>query len=907
MHNFIICKLVGRLVFRDTMRGFAMASTRTGNGRVIFHRSGTMTIVVVLLIFAVACIKGADPVDVDRISVKWELITNFTDSADVFNAKFTLTNNSDQLLSSNWNLFFNMAPRPVLPNREPQAAVLHHINGDWYRLTPNRDFTLEPGKSIEIMYRGTEAVIKNSDRPLGLYFVFYDGEKEKQIVEVSDYSFAPFSQVTQVNRRKDDMVPVPTPDWLYAEYQKISQVKEDKLPPLLPTPEKVVRGVGYFGISASTKIYTDTAFSGEAAFLQARLEEMSDVRIELEVGVPSSSEGNIISIQRDKAFRGGEEEAYRLTITPRRITITANAAAGAFYGIQSLRMLFAPEVYRKDGAPLRVPSLSIDDTPRFGFRSVHIDVSRNFQTKESIKRMIDLYSLYKINRLLLYTTEDEGWRLEIDGLPELTETGAQRQHCTSMNDAVLHPAYGSGPFAGKEGTYGHGFYTRDDFIEILRYAQERHIRIIPEVNFPGHARAAIKAMEARYLRLMKEGKPAEAEEYRLIDPEDRSVYLSAQGYKDNVVCVARESVFHFYEKVVDEIAKMYAQAGLPLEEFHTGGDEVPEGAWSQSPMAAALLKDHPEIKDPRNLQMWFFQELVRRLRSRNLQLHGWEEVALVKAGDGSYHPNNALATENIIPYIWNNMFDPDLSYRLANAGFKIVLCNVSNFYFDLAYDKDPNEPGLYWAGFVDERDAWGFAPFDLAKTSTRDAMGRKLDLAYVSGDAPDAIVIEPLKESARSNILGVEAQLWSETVKGREMMEYYVLPKLIGFAESAWAQPRGWETIESKEARERAMSAEWNVFATMLGRRELPRMGYLNGGYGYRVPVPGAVVDRGVLKANAAYPGLEIRYTSDGSEPTRESRLYTGDAPVTTEVTLRCFDSAGRGSRSVKAGSSAIE
>ncbi|MGC3946530.1 MAG: carbohydate-binding domain-containing protein [Chryseolinea sp.] len=204
------------------------------------------TFVSAALVIAVVGCKKETTFPADKIAVKWELITNFTDSTDVFNARFVLTNNSEEELPSNWNLFFSMAPRPILKNKEPQPAIVHHINGDWYKLTPGQDFVLEPGKSIEITYRGTEAVIKNTDRPLGLYFVFYDGATEKQITEVSDYTLVPFSQATQVNRRDDDQTPVPTPDWLYKDYQSVQAVADNKLSPVIPTPAKTKRGVGYF-------------------------------------------------------------------------------------------------------------------------------------------------------------------------------------------------------------------------------------------------------------------------------------------------------------------------------------------------------------------------------------------------------------------------------------------------------------------------------------------------------------------------------------------------------------------------------------------------------------------------------------------------------------------------------------
>jgi hexosaminidase len=249
------------------------------------------------------------------------------------------------------------------------------------------------------------------------------------------------------------------------------------------------------------------------------------------------------------------------------------------------------------------------------------------------------------------------------------------------------------------------------------------------------------------------------------------------------------------------------------------------------------------------------------------------------------------------------MFDyPDLGYRLANAGYNVVLCNVSNFYFDLAYNKDPQEPGLYWAGFVDTRHAWTFAPYDMFKTTTKNSMGQALNLETGNMTAGDKskIIVEHLKPASRKNILGVEAQIWSETIKGREMLEYYMLPKLIGFAESAWAAERKWETIENKTERDAHIQKGWNVFANTLAKRELPRLTYLNGGYNYRVPSPGAVIENGKLMANTAYPGLIIRYTTDGTEPAVNSKKYEGAVNVSGTINIKCFDEAGKPSRTVR-------
>ena len=495
---------------------------------------------------------------------------------------------------------------------------------------------------------------------------------------------------------------------------------------------------------------------------------------------------------------------------------------------------------------------------------------------------------------MIYLTEDEGWRLEIEGLPELTEVGAQRGH-TSKEANALHPSYGSGPFPYTEGTYGSGFYNKEDFIELLQYAQSRHVNIIPAVNFPGHSRAAIKAMEARYEKYMKEGDEEKANEYRLIDPEETSQYLSAQWYTDNIVNVARESTYRFYEKVVDVIAGIYKEAGVELEFFHTGGDEVPEGSWTKSPMTAELMKTLPGVKDPRNLQAYFFSRIVPMLRSKNLKIGGWEEVALLKDSAGSYYPNPEFAGKQVYPYVWNNQGNnTDLAYRMANAGYPVILCNVSNFYFDLAYNNDPREPGHYWPGFVNTRDAWQVAPFNVFFTTTHSSMGRPIDIEK------EYAGLERLNPGAKSNIYGVQAQIWSETIKGEDMLEYSLLPKLIGYAESAWSPERSWETIDNRLKREEEMNKGWNAFANTLAQRELPRLTGIFGGYNYRVPAPGARVVDGVLEASSAYPGLTIRYTTDGSEPGAGSAIYREPVPVSGKVKLKAFDSAGKSSLPVE-------
>jgi hexosaminidase len=387
------------------------------------------------------------------------------------------------------------------------------------------------------------------------------------------------------------------------------------------------------------------------------------------------------------------------------------------------------------------------------------------------------------------------------------------------------------------------------------------------------------------------GDEEKANEFRLIDPDDQSKYLSAQWYDDNVVNVARESTYKFYETVVDAIIAMYDEADVELEFFNTGGDEVAEGAWSGSPMCAELLKTLPEISDPKNLQAYFFEKAVKMLQSKNLKITGWEEVALLKNSEGKYVPNPEFVGKQVYPLVWNNQgANTDLAYRIANAGYPVILCNVSNFYFDLAYNKDPREPGHYWAGFVNTRNAWQVAPFNMFYTTTHNAMGRKIDVET------EYAGLERLKPEAKANITGVQAQIWSETVKGEKMLEHYLLPKMIGFAESAWSPERNWETMANRRQREEAMDKGWNIFANTLAQKELPRMAGIFGGFNYRVPAPGAKIENGNLVANSTYPGLTIRYTTDGTEPTKNSTIYNEPVQVSGNVKLKAFDAAGKGS-----------
>ncbi len=839
----------------------------------------------------------------DEIAISWEVLSNTFDEQAMVRAKFIVENNSETTLSSNnWELYFNQSPRFLIKTHEESLTQVERISGGWYRIFPEEGFSLLPGEKVSIVYESRYWWIKETDAPQGLYFVFHDEKERESIIEVENYKILPFEREEQTRRHYRDQEPVPTPEISYYLNGYLKKLPENALHPVIPSPVNFDHSGDSILFERQPTVYYEEGLEFEAHYLKEQIQRLCSCEVEMMTGF--SGEDYAIDLRLDSlSISGKTSEAYKLEVNDNQnISLIGADKAGVFYGIQSLIAMVDPGYYYDRSHGFYLPVVTIEDAPRFGYRGVHVDVARNFHSKESLLKVMDILAYYKINTLHLHLTDDEGWRLEIRKLPELTRVGAQRGH-TGKNAPALHPSYGSGPFPNAKGKHGSGYYSQEDFVEILEYAKKRHISVIPEINLPGHARAAVKSMEARYEYYLERGDETAANEYRLVDPDETSEYLSAQLYNDNVVNVARESVYHFFETVLDEVIVLYERAGANLDVVHVGGDEVPSGAWSASPLVNKKMQELPHIGKPANMHAYFTGRILEILSDRGLKMAGWEEVAMKEAAQGGHIPNVDFAGGDVIPYVWNNLWGAqDLAYRLANRGFPVVLCHVSAFYFDLAYNKSPVEPGLYWAGFVDTQSAWHYSPFNVFHTTLKDNMG------HLINPETDYMGMERLYRRSQENILGVQAQLWSETITGPERLEYYLLPKLAGFAETAWAQERIWENTGNARVRARQVEQQWNLFANTLGFRELPRLSYLFGGYNYRIPPPGAVVENGIFKANTEFPGLTLRYTIDGTEPEIHSILYSQPVKVGSElIRIKAFDRSGHRSRSVEVKNVEIE
>ncbi len=788
------------------------------------------------------------PADAANIAVEWELIRNQDKGQNAYKAQFILKNNrKDTLDNTGWGLYFSKAPHKVL--KSDNSITFENINGDFYRISPTKEFTpLAPGDSIHIRYSCENWNIKDTDAPGGLFFVFDDADDEP--LTVYDYTVHPRTKAIQSQRTADDIMPVTTAQSRYESNEKLSLLPADQVQPIVPTPVTLEKGEGSVSVTPAFTIHYGKGLKNEADQLSEAFRLVFGKPLQM---VESSQPSPTAIILRRKGLmvNGNSKEAYQLSISKENgIAILGSDPAGVFYGIQSLKALLPIKAWAGSQESVEIPSIKIEDAPRFAYRGMHLDVARNFQTKESVLQLLDLMSFYKLNKFHFHITDDEGWRLAIEELPELTEIGSKRGYTKDEKDQLM-PCYNAGVFSESTGS---GHYSREDFIEILQYANARHIEVIPEIDLPGHARAAIKAMEVRYDRLSAAGKMEEANKYRLIDPQDKSEYLSVQKYNDNVICVCKPTVYNFLETVVNDVVEMYDEAGVELAAIHTGGDEVPKGVWEKSPICEDLLKTEKDLTTE-GLQTYFVKRFQGILAQHDLVTGGWEEVGLERNAEGHYGKVNPdFVDANVRPYIWNNVWgwgDEDRGYKLANAGYNIVLCNATNLYFDLSYNKDPDEPGYYWAGFSNTRLAYEFIPMDLFKNANVNRMGQPLNQEDFANKTR-------LTAEGRKHVLGIQGQLWSETVHGQDMMEYSTFPKLLGLAERAWAVQPEWATIEDQKEREQAIEKSWNGFANTLGQRDLHRLGYW--GINYRLPKPGAIVENGELKANTSFPGLSVHY-----------------------------------------------
>lgn len=491
---------------------------------------------------------------------------------------------------------------------------------------------------------------------------------------------------------------------------------------------------------------------------------------------------------------------YRITLDG-TCKVEAADEDGAWYAKVTLDNL------KRNAGGNEIPNMVIEDWPDMGYRGFMLDISRNFTTRDNILRFIDLLAHYKVNIFHLHFGDDEGWRVEIEKFPELTAYGAHHAfpHRNEAGEYVeeeyLMPSYNGSIDPDDMSSSANGYLTKEDYIEILKYAWERRIKVIPEFDTPGHSRAAIKAMDAYSERVG-------SDEFRLSDPEDKSEYCSVQYYKDNALNVAMPSTYRFIEVVFDELIAYHKEAGAPLPAIHVGGDEVAKGAWTASPACLKIMEergwDNVEL-----MKSYYIEKVLDIAEARGVKIAGWQEVVM----DLEDHVYERLKKNLYSVNFWHTGHgQEEYPYQYANDGVPTVLSNMTNTYVDFAYTPDKTERGLSWGGFVDERRSFSLLPYDIYRSVRWDDHGRIRDISTL----PDGKT--PLK--ARENVIGVQAQLWTETVRCFDHVTSYVFPKVCGVFERAWNASPSWEG--TTQADDPAFLQELDRYYSTVVSHEIP-------------------------------------------------------------------------------------
>lgn len=504
---------------------------------------------------------------------------------------------------------------------------------------------------------------------------------------------------------------------------------------LIPVPVSVIKGAGQCTLPYNAVIY----FNGQED-IRKIVNQLAD---RLNTG------GNLIQIKKGKSDMPGSinyvlanesgipAEGYQLIVNRKNITLKANQAAGLFYGTQTLLQLLPAAIeFPERQKPVKtwtLPEVTIADQPRFAWRGLMLDVSRHFFTVAQVKDYIDQMAKYKFNLLHLHLTDDQGWRIQIKSLPKLTEIGAWRVERTGTFGTLPKPE------PGEKATYG-GFYTHEDIKELVKYAADRFVNILPEIDVPGHSLAAIAAYP--------ELSCTPGEYY--VSPGDRFMVWPGGGQHfygllDNTICPALEKNFEFLDKVFTEVAELF-----PFGYIHMGGDETARNFWEKSEPIKALMQEKG-LKNLDEVQSYFVKRVEKIISSKGKKLIGWDEIL-----EGGLAPNAAVMS-------WRGMKG---GIEAAKQGHEVVMSPTDYAYIDYMQGDASIEPPVY-------------ATLRLKK----------------------AYQFEPIPEGVNPALIkGGQANLWTEQVYNTRHLQYMTWPRGMAIAEALWSpkEKRNWDDFSNR-------------------------------------------------------------------------------------------------------------
>ncbi len=411
---------------------------------------------------------------------------------------------------------------------------------------------------------------------------------------------------------------------------------------VIPKPESVAFSEGNFTLTAQTKIESDPKLKDVAEYFINLISPATGFNFVISVLKTGLTKSNTIYLELNGELNNLGEEGYCLNINQKRIILSANKPAGIFYGIQTIRQLFQIEIERKEkqsDIEWIIPSVEIRDSPRFSWRGYMLDEGRHFLGKEGVKHLLDLMALFKLNVFHWHLTEDQGWRIEIKKYPLLTEVGSKRK-----NTQI-------GGFLSKEvdDTPHEGYYTQEEIKEIISYANKLFIKIIPEIDIPGHSKAALAA----YPEFSCTGGPFEVS--------------TTFGIKEDVYCVGKDSTFEFLSNILDEIVTLF-----PSEIIHIGGDEVPKKRWKKCSDCQNRIKEE-KLKNEKGLQSYFTNRIKTTLSSHGRITMGWNQILRKKS------------SREIIAQKW--LFGKKIIMNHLVKGGNVVFSQFGYTYLDYSYKR----------------------------------------------------------------------------------------------------------------------------------------------------------------------------------------------------------------------------
>jgi hexosaminidase len=787
------------------------------------------------------------------------------EQAQCYLAHFDLTFPTE-INNSNWTIYFSQTT-PIEWDGSADFDI-EHINGDLHIIKPLRkDFVVN--QPYVISFKGPGSLISESDFMPNFFIVSQGLEPRllRKTIEIPSEKrqllrmphVGDFIRDQQTRRNSKDNIPLATPAYLYEQNDKINSQHakigehNNRIIPKISQPKwQTTRLDMQKGLNLTRE--DQVRFAPALTVLQQK-------------GVGYSAQGIDVKLIK-KPDQALGSQGYRLDIQARLISVYANNDTGLYYGLTSLGQLLDPST-------LTVPIGQAKDVAEYDFRGLHLDIARNFHSKAFILKLLDQMAHYKINKLQLHMADDEGWRLQIPGLPELTEVGGFRCFDPSEEHCLL-PQLGSGPFRD---TKVNGYLSTADYKEILKFADQRHIEVIPALDMPGHSRAAVKSMLARYKKYKRQEETAKAEQYLLSEFADPSIYSSIQHYNDNTLNPCISSTYAFVEKIIDEVSKLHAEAGVPLKRYHVGADET-AGAWKDSPACQQLIAENKSLDNAQQLSAYFVAKVVKMVSDKGFISGAWS--------DGLSHVDPVALPANIQANIWDTLYSQghNRAHEFANRNWDTILSLPDVLYFDFPHQADPQELGYYWGSrYIDSFKVFQFMPQNLPANAElwRDKMGDPYTAT------------ETVSLNVHAKIRGIQAQLWSETVRTDDAAEYLLYPRLFAFAERAWHKPE-WalpyqagqsysaKTMHFSAQRKQQQLNDWAGFSDIIVNKVMPQL--MLDDVLFRIPTPGAKIVDGILHANSYFPGLVILYRQSGGNWQEYQQPVAADGPIEVKTVL---------------------